>query len=34
MAATPVATYVRGGLAWDGASVTAAAGSGRFVPRG
>ncbi len=34
MAVTPIATYVRGGLAWDGAKVTADAGSGRFVPRG
>jgi allantoinase len=31
--ATPVATYVRGQLAWDGHSVIAAKGSGRFVPR-
>jgi allantoinase len=30
---TPVATYVRGRLAWDGGSVVAAAGSGRFQPR-
>ncbi|MDR3471147.1 MAG: amidohydrolase family protein [Devosia sp.] len=30
---TPVATYVRGELAWDGGAVTAKAGSGRFVPR-
>jgi len=32
-AATPVATYVRGALAWDGEAVTAAPGSGRFVRR-
>ena len=33
-AATPVATYVRGRLAWDGKEVCAKAGSGRFVARG
>ncbi|MGV3491972.1 MAG: dihydroorotase [Devosia sp.] len=32
--ATPVATWVRGELAYDGSAVVAAAGSGRFVPRG
>ncbi len=33
-AARPVATYVRGALAFDGRTVTAAEGSGRFVARG
>ncbi|MBF9031065.1 amidohydrolase family protein [Rhodobacterales bacterium HKCCE3408] len=33
-AARVVATYVRGGLAWDGADVTATPGSGEYVPRG
>ncbi|SEQ27335.1 allantoinase [Faunimonas pinastri] len=32
-AVTPVATYVRGRLVWDGGKVTADPGSGRFVPR-
>ena len=32
--ATPVATWVRGRLAWDGSAVTAAAGTGRYVRRG
>ncbi len=31
---TPVATWVRGQLAWDGSAVIAASGAGRFVPRG
>lgn len=34
MAATPIATFVRGHLAWDGKAVTAGQGTGRFVPRG
>jgi allantoinase len=33
-AVAPIATWVRGALAWDGSTVTAAAGTGRFVPRG
>lgn len=33
-AVTPVATWVRGRLAWDGSAVTASAGSGRYVRRG
>jgi allantoinase len=33
-AATPSATWVRGKLAWDGSSVTAPAGWGRYVRRG
>jgi allantoinase len=33
-AARPIATYVRGRLAWDGSAVTAPAGHGRFVRRG
>jgi allantoinase len=33
-AATPVATYVRGELAWNGTGVTATPGSGRYVRRG
>lgn len=33
-AATPAATWIRGRLAWDGSSVTAPTGSGRYVPRG
>lgn len=32
-AATPVATWVRGRLAWDGSVVTAPAGSGRYIRR-
>jgi allantoinase len=32
-AARPVATYVRGQLAWDGTAVTVPAGHGRFVTR-
>ena len=31
---TPATTYVRGKRAWDGKTVSAAAGSGRFIPRG
>lgn len=33
-AVIPVATYVGGVLAWDGTTVTAAPGTGRYVPRG
>lgn len=33
-AAAPVATWVRGRLAWDGTAVTAPAGSGKYVRRG
>jgi allantoinase len=32
-AARPVATYVRGALAWNGSEVTASPGHGRFVAR-
>src|SRR5690606_530908 len=31
--ARAAATWVRGALAWDGSTVTAPAGAGRFVPR-
>jgi allantoinase len=34
MAVTPLATFVRGQLAYDGTSVVAKPGSGRFVSRG
>jgi len=33
-AVTPIASFVRGRLAWDGATIVAEPGSGRFVPRG
>jgi allantoinase len=33
-AVTPVATYVRGGLAWADGEIVAKPGTGRYVPRG